>query len=73
MLEAYKNEAYLLPKELDEKVEKFTFLHFVRSSTSLLRNKQLPSVSRLKAFTRVGAIGIELQRSVESVVGRVRL
>ena len=35
-LQACKNEVYLLPKQLDEIVENCTFMHSVRSSTSLL-------------------------------------
>ena len=37
----------------------YTFLHFVQSSTSLLRNKQSMYVSRLKALARVGTTVIE--------------
>ena len=38
---AYKNDVYLLPKELDEEWRNCTFLHSVRSSPSSLKNKQV--------------------------------
>ena len=44
-----KNEAYILPKELEEKVAK-VYLHSVQSSPPLLRNKRSMQVSGLKTL-----------------------
>ena len=45
-----------------------TFLHSVRSSPTLLRNKQETSVSRLKSLSRVGTTVIGIQGSAEGVI-----
>ena len=39
-----QERVYLLPRQLDEKVEKFTFRHSARSSPSLTENKHLHRV-----------------------------
>ena len=51
---AYKKRSPPLPKELDEKVAKLTFLHSVRRSMSPLRDKQIFQASRLKTLSRAG-------------------
>ena len=45
-----------------------TILHSVRSSPSLLRNKQITSMSRLKSLSIVGTTFIGIQGSAEGVI-----
>ena len=63
-----KNDVYLLPKELLEKVAKLHFFHSVVCSPSLLRNKQFTSVSRLKPLSSVDTTAIKMQESFACVV-----
>merc|ERR1711862_617081 len=57
---AYKNDVYLLPKELDEKVARLHLPALGASSRRSRRSRQTTSVSRWRARSRARITGIEL-------------